>query len=88
MANRKRGIYERRTHSGKAVLCEHCNRLIGRGKFKYVYHQEVSDFRGEDVTHVRCPQCIEQHGNPEHEPDYGGVLGADGQVHSDADPGL
>lgn len=22
------------------------------------------------------------------EPDFGGVLGADGQVHSDADPGL
>ena len=25
---------------------------------------------------------------PESYPDYGGVLGADGQVHSDADPGL
>jgi len=33
-----------------------------------------------------CPDCDEMPDT--HEPDYGGVLGADGQVHSDADPGL
>lgn len=42
----------------------------------------------------RPPFCSElcefgyDHPNPSPEPDYGGVLGADGQVYSDADPGL
>lgn len=33
-----------------------------------------------DQEHMQCVA--------DHEPDYGGVLGADGQVYSDADPGL
>lgn len=41
---------------------------------------------GCDETHAALqPRRREYH---ETEPDYGGVLGADNQVHSDADPGL
>ncbi len=87
---RKPSDFNKATHSGKAVQCQICKRMIGRGKAKYVYHEQVSNFRGEDITHTRCPECVTRVGrrHEEPEPDYGGVLGADGQVHSDADEGL
>lgn len=60
-------------------------RPCGRGRISQTkQHSKMCD----------CLECCYRRKHPqlapreEFEPDYGGVLGADGQVYSDADPGL
>ncbi len=58
---------------------------------------KLYEAKGDDADDPNgmCTPCWRAHRSadrahafPETEPDYGGVLGADGQIHSDADPGL
>ena len=46
-----------KNHSGRPIPCELCGHMIGKGKPAKVAHEEVSNFRGEDITHWRHHKC-------------------------------
>jgi hypothetical protein len=72
-----------------AGLCPRCARDGFRIRLGVLEPETEETYEGR-----HCLDCEEFYRTPGHHPDdgppedYGGTLGADGQVHSDADPGL